>query len=323
MFRLVISLFKKFFFNHKERNKAKCISISLKKNYFRRYLFTVIRLFIIEGYHVKLKASPLFLLSLFREPYSKKILLEENVSLYLTKKCTYNLSDSSKPHLSPDYFTDSNAYHVPITMHPNQYISQLWKESYEVSNRRNQLFFAGAFLENLYSHPNSQFAILNRMDLLSKVKDACNTLEAQSYEELLQENREYDFIYLNSQKAIVPFEENRKTLATFRYMIAFPGANMPLCHNLAEAISVGTVPIIQKSYAKLLQPPLKDDVSAFYFTDETDLKATIEKALALPEEEFIQMSKNIKEYYETHCTPAKIVENLLKESDIIFLLGAI
>lgn len=324
MVRLILVTFSKLLFKKKKPPTAKVVLIDLKKNHFRRYLFTLIRLLIITGYEVEFRFSLPFLLSLFREAYSRKIILEECVSFSRGRgSYVHTLSDTNEPFLSPDYFSDKSGYRIPITMHPNQYVTDLWKEEYEESARRNQIFFAGNFTPELYENPNPQFKVINRTDLLRFLSRVCNTKKANSFESLKQKQDSTDFIYMDTRETIVPFEKNRKTLAGFRYMMAFPGANMPLCHNLTEALSVGTVPILQKSYADLLYPPVKNGDEVLIFNGAEDLQKTVERALSMSEKHYAEMSQKAKNYYTTHCTPSAIVKNIMEEQKRIFMLGAI
>lgn len=323
MVQALFALFLKLWTIFVPQKGAKRVCISLKQNYFRRYLFTLVRLLALEGYAVSITASPLFLLSLMREPYSRKILKEHHVELCLFPPAdAILLSEKSAPQFSSDYFTDKAGYHIPMTMHPNQYISDLWSETYDIEEKRNQLFFTGTFDPQTYKSPNPLFSVLIRNELLKHMKELCKSHEALSFEEVTKV-RDVEFLYMNTLKAIVPYELHRKTLGGFRYMVAFPGSRMPLCHNVIEALSVGTIPLIQRSYAQHFYPPLIDGETALFFDDENDLRQSIDRALALPDEEFNRMSTKAKEYYAQHCTPSVIINTMLSEKERIFMLGAI
>jgi hypothetical protein len=53
---------------------------------------------------------------------------------------------------------------------------------------------------------------------------------------------------------------------------------MPLCHNVIEAMSVGTIPIIQKEYAALY-PNLTDNENAVIFNDLEHLDSILKTFL--------------------------------------------
>lgn len=324
MITTLLTLLKKILFSQPHVPNDRCIYINLNSNYFRRYLFTLVKLFRIEGYTIYFQVRPRFLVSLLGELYTRKIIDEQHIRFsWKPLKGVPTLSDRHLPRLSPDYFETASGYHMPMTLHPNHYVSNLWKEEYPETPRQNQLFFAGNFTPELYDHPNEQFRIINRTELLATIKRVCTVHEIEHFEQLTEASREADLLYLDTRKEIVPYEENRKTLAKYRFMLAFPGANMPLCHNIAEAFSVGTVPILQENYARHLRPPVQDGQEVFVFHDGKDLKSVVKKARAMSEEQFQKMSKKAKAYYEMNCTPKAIVENILKEKKIIRVPGAI
>ncbi len=293
----------------------KTIYIDIPNNYYRRYLFILVRLFAIEGYDVLFKVSPRFIASLLFEPYSVKLIGESTVSF------TFFTQKTEALPLVHSYF-QYEGYRVPITMHPNQYISNLWREQYKEVERHNQLFFVGSFTPSLYKKLQKQFGVLNRNELLHSIRQLCHTYQAYSFESIY-DVPEADLVIMDSSDAIVPFDKNRETLATFRYMLAFPGANMPLCHNITEALSVGTVPLIQESYAQLLSPPLEHNKNALLYRDLSDLKEVVKMARGLSNSEYATLSNNSKAYYETHCTPSVIISRILREESPIALLGAI
>ena len=90
-----------------------------------------------------------------------------------------------------------------------------------------------------------------------------------------------------------------------------PGASMPLCYHLIESCLVGTVPIL--SYNEYLHPKLTDNDALFFFT-ENELIKTIENALALENDKYLIMQKNILKYYEKFLSPSGVYESLSKKN---------
>jgi glycosyltransferase involved in cell wall biosynthesis len=102
----------------------------------------------------------------------------------------------------------------------------------------------------------------------------------------------------------------REILSNFDFYLCCPGVVMPLCHNVIEAMSVGTIPVIQKEYAEVMYPALKNFTNAIVFNDKDDLVATIEIVLQLPEEKKLTMKKSVLEYYSNYLSPKGMTTQL-------------
>ena len=73
---------------------------------------------------------------------------------------------------------------------------------------------------------------------------------------------------------------------------------MPLCHNVLEAMSVGVVPII--NYGNWLNPSLVNNENCLTFDTLQSLDTVINKAIAMPEKEYVHLQKNVIEYYQKY-----------------------
>src|SRR5690606_23719156 len=98
----------------------------------------------------------------------------------------------------------------------------------------------------------------------------------------------------------VPVSEWLNTLSKFHFFLAGPGL-MPICHNLLEAMSVGTVPIIQ--FPELIVPPLKDNENCIAFKDENDLLMKITDALNLEYAVKEKLSDGVFDYFANNVAP--------------------
>ncbi len=109
----------------------------------------------------------------------------------------------------------------------------------------------------------------------------------------------------------IPIEEVRDLTSKFKYYLCCPGVVMPLCHNIIEAMSVGTVPIIQKQYAEVMYPNLVHLKNALIFENLEDLDHLIETHLfEITEENFEEMKKNVLAYYQDFLTPNAVVKSI-------------
>ncbi|MGY6522409.1 MAG: hypothetical protein ACXIUD_11805 [Mongoliitalea sp.] len=228
--------------------------------------------------------------------------------------------------ISPNYFdfiinpeTKKNSYFVPIGFHPDLYFLNFWKKDFSFLYKRHKsLFMAGnmgknysnEYNENLFSAINrfkisqliNSYGILNRID----VKD------------------EIDF-FENVKDRLVYFVEKKNTyqippsklfyfLSRFDFFFAMPGMYMPLSHNLIEAMSVGTIPFLQESYANTFQPQLKNGVDCVTFKGTEDLYERIQYLFSMDSSEVIKLRQGVCEFYLENLSSKSIVSNLLNRS---------
>jgi hypothetical protein len=103
--------------------------------------------------------------------------------------------------------------------------------------------------------------------------------------------------------------------------MAFPGVAMPICHNLIEAMSVGTIPIIQASYAKLFQIPFTHLKNAIIFENETDLNIRLKEAFSLSSSDLDSIHREVYGYYNENFSPEAVTANILKNKGINYILA--
>ena len=60
------------------------------------------------------------------------------------------------------------------------------------------------------------------------------------------------------------------------FFVACPGIEMPLCHNLIEAMGRATVPILE--HPEFLDPPLQHNLNCLVFRGREELVRTLEQA---------------------------------------------
>ncbi|MGB5340368.1 MAG: hypothetical protein WBO06_14885, partial [Gammaproteobacteria bacterium] len=92
------------------------------------------------------------------------------------------------------------------------------------------------------------------------------------------------------------------------FFLCPPGYVMPMCHNVIEAMSVGTIPII--NYPEWLNPSLTDMVNCVAFNDKVDLIRKITQLLNLKQEKINKMKTRVIEFYENNLDPAGFVNKL-------------
>lgn len=103
-------------------------------------------------------------------------------------------------------------------------------------------------------------------------------------------------------------------LSKFNFFFALPGLYMPICHNIIEAMSVGTIPFLQKGYANAFQPQLKNGVNCITFKGTEDLFERIEFLFSLDPNTIIKLQDGVKQFYMDNLSSKKIVFNLVNNN---------
>lgn len=215
---------------------------------------------------------------------------------------------------------------APYAMHPAQAmratpeaLERLW-----ASPRRMRALFAGdsnGYVRNRVRYPGPK---LPRLEVLTTLKerlgDAVVAVSgAEQIEQLCASGFVDRFVLSDSGSAISP-SEWLPTLAQADFFLCPPGIVMPMCHNVIEAMSVGTIPLI--GYAEWFQPKLQHLTNCIVFDGKDDLIEKMKMVLGMPASEVERMRANVIGYYESHLRPEVVVREIeaLAERDITLLL---
>ncbi|MDA7436811.1 hypothetical protein N8654_03915 [Synechococcus sp. AH-601-B19] len=106
----------------------------------------------------------------------------------------------------------------------------------------------------------------------------------------------------------VPQKDLFSYIAKSKYFFCPPGYKNPLCHNLAEALHAGSVPVL--AYSKLLAPPL-DHLENCLSYDGLDLFSALDVAFADNFSAYSAMKNNALEYYMNTMMPHSFFKNLM------------
>jgi hypothetical protein len=85
------------------------------------------------------------------------------------------------------------------------------------------------------------------------------------------------FVIVDTERFDIPPGEWLSTLAKADFFVAPPGYMQPYCHNLVEAMDVGTVPVFQ--FPDLFRPPLRDGLECLAFEDAAGLARIVDSIL--------------------------------------------
>jgi len=217
-------------------------------------------------------------------------------------KINYNYK---KVYSSDNYISNV----VPYIMHPSNYILH---EEVQFEKFIG-IVISGNFEEKIYSSNaiNSNFKVLNRWEIYNEIVKHPNLVEITGSELMNYFGSKHfidKFVLMKWQNGAIPTEKWRFYLSTSKFMFCAPGMTMPLCHNVLEAISVGVIPII--NYQNWLNPSMEDKVNCLIYNNQDDIQKVIDFALQMEDSVVLQMSNNVKKYYDLYYSKYDFEANI-------------
>jgi hypothetical protein len=202
---------------------------------------------------------------------------------------------------------------MPFFVHP--YVGARIKlpHPYRVEDRRiARLFFGGNTTEDRYSKTSigKTYRILTRREVLDVATETIGEGIHRPTDavEWLASGVWHPFVMFQTQKGGIPRDRWVDALASSDFFLACPGVDMPLCHNLIEAMAGGAIPILQ--YANYLPSPLENRVNALTFDSTESLRETVKTALGMSQAEVVQLRANVNAYYQKHLAPGCFTRRL-------------
>lgn len=289
-----------------------------------RYLYSFLKFFQINGYTVYLPKNKDIISVLSQKngefQYASWLLEEDFVKFGTPEREKTELWLEAN-QLSNDYFSGlmgnsdlENTYHVPISEYPYLYHMDSWQTEFEPNHsRKRSVFMIGNCNGEIYSKFSKSgfFEIPDRSETAEFLYEKPYYKEIDSPEELNEfcDSRDDARLILidTSRKFQIGGYELKAALASFYYYLALPGIEVPHSHNIAEAMSVGCIPILHKNYAALMSPKLINGVNCLIYKDLNDLDFLMKSFFKLKEAELRQMQDKVFEYYKEHLSPSAVV----------------
>lgn len=271
-----------------------------------------------------------------KEKYLSLLVKEENFLIVNPKYQPENYIEITDEMFSPDYFASyfengnktDDVFHIPMSFHPLMYHYGMWNDEVDLNRKRcNSIFCYGNFDAQAYLDiKRTEFSVIPRTELLSYFKNQPNFISLSGKSELLKKINEYSmerkYAFAIREHFTLPMEDVRETLSYFNFYLCCPGVVMPLCHNVIEAMSVGTIPLIEKEYANVMYPNLTHKVNAIIFDSIEDLESILNEIFDIPETEILQMRENVLKYFQDNLTPDSVVNHInesIKNKKLIYL----
>ena len=210
-----------------------------------------------------------------------------------------------------------NDYVMPYGIHPAHIhtagpdilLAQL--PSLRQTLRTGTLFFSGTTSRFYAKNATLQrfFGKLDRCDILSLARSTHHFQQTRTSTDHVSKVPGGRFVLLDSSSQGIPVSQWFSTLSQFDFMLCPPGVIMPMCHNIIEAMAVGTIPLT--NYPEWFFPPLRHGHECFAFSSGDELIARLEEIRTLPPSRIAAMRQACITYYDTHLDPKAAISRIL------------
>jgi hypothetical protein len=179
------------------------------------------------------------------------------------------------------------------------------------TNHRQAILFAGCQKARYGdSWMRREFGILSRLEVLDTLRQQyANRIQ----ESLQQSGPTRPIVLMDSRSHPIPASQWLSTLGAARFFLCCPGGRQPLCHNLVEAMSVGTIPIIE--YGDRITPELVDGETAICFRGREGLLDAVRRIDGMTAEQLTELSQRVAQFYDRHLCVTRFLRGL-REGEI-------
>jgi hypothetical protein len=222
---------------------------------------------------------------------------------------------------------EGNIIRVPFGVHPRIEISKAYRYQRKIlqaiDNRNVRILNAcskGSFYSDNVFLDRDLHMSPGRNQLLSIVNQQLTEIEHCILDSPRKFYRLFSYAFSKTKCILVSLTHKRSfsewlfTLSLSDAYLCLPGRAIVTCHNVYEAMSVGTIPILQ--YQSWFNPPLEDGVNCFSFTNDSDIADTIRRVLNTPDDVIKKMRFNVTNYYENYLSEESL-GHLEKSKDFI------
>lgn len=197
---------------------------------------------------------------------------------------------------------------MPYPMHPAT-LDQLATTDLD-GLRRQQRTCSIAFAGNQKSRYGDDqigrgFELMNRLQVLQAVRDHVADRVVPNFDAVVSAQ---SIVLSDSRIESIAAADWLPTIAKADFFLCCPGSSQPVCHHLTEAMSVGTIPILQ--YAGRITPMLVDCVDAICFHDHDSLIDAIDRAGGMSTADIAAMRRRVAEFYDKYLCGTRFLTRL-------------
>ncbi len=252
-----------------------------------------------EGLIVRLKG--LRVVSKCPKP-SKSTLLITNVAGKISEFGWKKVIEVDCDILTPRH--SDHELRMPYFMHPEQYKYDARRRLAEMQSTHRQLriFFSGNVAEEFYSTglPGNKLTRFEIVQALRTMPGVEKPSDEKEFQEVFS-RRDNCCVVHDRRSFAVADEDWLETIARSDFFLCLPGSRMPMCHNVIEAMAVGTIPIL--NYAEWFDPPLKHGETCIEFNTVEELRGRIAEILNFTTDAVQATRERVIRYYEDHLSP--------------------
>ncbi|GMQ86845.1 MAG: hypothetical protein BMS9Abin08_0043 [Gammaproteobacteria bacterium] len=209
---------------------------------------------------------------------------------------------------------------MPYPVHPllsgtdlPQRLEQLRK-----NEKKLRIFFSGdtkGYTRNRIHYPNTK---LPRLEVINTILEqrADRTIHVKdeaTLKELLDGGFVDSCVIVNTGSMWIDPQEWLPDLSKSDFFICPPGYCMPMCHNVIEAMAVGSIPIL--NYPEWFNPTLSHMENCIIFDNREDLVTKIDHVLDMQPHEVAALRKRVIAYYEEHLGPRNFIDAIESRED--------
>lgn len=218
--------------------------------------------------------------------------------------------------LAPEPAPGPHAFHLPYQVSPMLVRGGFAErgDAAPAGPRPIRVLFAGTADRVHYDYTDligRRFGKRTRWALLEQVRSRPDVVEPASRAELdalVASGGGPRIVVVDSERVKIPPSRWLELLSAAEFFFCPPGQIMPLCHNIVEAMSVGTIPIT--NYPEWLFPSLRDGGECLAFDDTPSLDLALDRALSMGDEAIALMRSAVRRYHVGHLDRRAVARRL-------------
>ncbi|MGI9471031.1 MAG: hypothetical protein ACR2NZ_05840 [Rubripirellula sp.] len=175
-----------------------------------------------------------------------------------------------------------------------------------IRDDRYGIFFAGN-QKPRYGDIKMQrnFGVLSRLELISTLQ---THFPSQISPTLDQASPAQSIVLSDSRVNPIKASDWLPSLSRAEFFLCCPGSSQPTCHNLVEAMSVGTIPLIE--YGNRVTPELRDGVNAICFEGRNGLIDAVNRINQMTAAERRRIRNNVTTFFDEYLCGEKFMGEL-------------
>ncbi len=300
-----------------------------------RLLYSILNIFATNGYRVELfdninfseldkygqqvpSLDNLSLVDSVPDDSGDRLYLFDQVDKACSKRCWKKKIQVKFDIFSTYRLTDPLI--MPYPVHPllsgadlPQRLEQLRK-----NEKKLRIFFSGdtkGYTRNRIHYPNTK---LPRLEVINTILEqrADRTIHVKdeaTFRELLDGDFVDSCVIVNTGSMWIDPQEWLPDLSKSDFFICPPGYCMPMCHNVIEAMAVGSIPIL--NYPEWFNPTLSHMENCIVFDNREDLAGKIDHVLDMQPHEVATLRKRVIAYYDEHLSPRNFIDAIESRED--------